>query len=171
MPTSTPLLFDAARSDLDWHTINDDVMGGHSTSSFTIEGDVAVFQGRVSLEDGGGFASVRRAEQAQDLSGQTGLRLRVRGDGRSYDVRLYTTDGKDRYAYRAPITPPTDAFKTLSVPFTAFEAVFRGRPVPDAPPFDPALFLTFGFLIAGGEAGPFRLEIAHVYADTVVGRP
>ena len=42
-----------------WQVVNDDVMGGVSTSRFSVTNGVAVFRGEVSLENNGGFASVR----------------------------------------------------------------------------------------------------------------
>ena len=44
----------------EWWVINDTVMGGRSSSSWQLsEHDIGVFQGSVSLENNGGFASVR----------------------------------------------------------------------------------------------------------------
>ena len=43
-----------------WRIVNDDVMGGISSSSFERDKNgIGVFQGRVSTENYGGFASVR----------------------------------------------------------------------------------------------------------------
>lgn len=52
--------FDNPGSTQDWHPINDGVMGGVSTSRLTFDlAGHAVFEGDVSLQNGGGFASVR----------------------------------------------------------------------------------------------------------------
>jgi hypothetical protein len=54
------LKFDQPGEAKQWRIVNDDVMGGMSQSSFaqTPEGR-AIFKGEVSLENYGGFASVR----------------------------------------------------------------------------------------------------------------
>ena len=51
-----------------WYVLNDTVMGGRSQSRIVAaaEGTVA-FAGVVSLENYGGFASVRTTPQARDL--------------------------------------------------------------------------------------------------------
>jgi monofunctional biosynthetic peptidoglycan transglycosylase len=64
--------------------VNDDVMGGISTRSFRLTNGVAVFSGTVSLENSGGFASVRTLPIRLELGDASGLVLRVRGDGRRY---------------------------------------------------------------------------------------
>src|SRR5512143_1635672 len=74
-----------------WESIGDRVMGGRSTGTFTsTPGGPAVFLGEISLENGGGFASVRSAPGAFDLSRHHGLVLEVRGDGRSYKLSIRT---------------------------------------------------------------------------------
>ena len=67
----------------DWFVVNDGVMGGISSGRMRPVGDdVAAFSGHVSLENNGGFASVRTVLEPGDLSAFAGLALRVRGDGR-----------------------------------------------------------------------------------------
>tara|TARA_B110000196_G_scaffold262804_1_gene234824 strand:- start:34 stop:516 length:483 start_codon:yes stop_codon:yes gene_type:complete len=51
--------FTTATNSSAWQIVNDDVMGGVSTSRFQILTNGAVFSGVVSLENNGGFASVR----------------------------------------------------------------------------------------------------------------
>jgi len=44
----------------DWITVDDNVMGGKSSSTFEINSDGhGVFKGSISLENNGGFCSVR----------------------------------------------------------------------------------------------------------------
>ena len=73
-----------------WVRVNDGVMGGLSQSEmrFTIEG-TALFEGTLSLENNGGFASVRTIPDDFALGGYTGLAVRVKGDGRRYMLRLH----------------------------------------------------------------------------------
>jgi monofunctional biosynthetic peptidoglycan transglycosylase len=160
------VLFDFAAPDPDpaaaWRSVNDVVMGGVSEGSFEPAEAGAAFTGTVSLERGGGFASVRAPEASYDLSGADGLRLRLRGDGKRYWCTLYTTAGRS-VSYRAPIAPPED-WTTLAVPFGDLVPYRRGTKRPDAPPFDPAQVRTLGFLIADEQAGPFRLEVARIRA-------
>ena len=87
-----------------FRVINDDVMGGVSTSRRHSTNDALVFEGEVSLERNGGFASMRgpisfSAEFAA-------LILKVRGDGQRYKVTLKLDDspgtGQDQADFVAP---------------------------------------------------------------------
>jgi hypothetical protein len=84
-----------------WERVNDVVMGGVSGSRFTVEEGIALFQGEVSLENYGGFASIRSLPRDFGLEGCNGLIVRVRGDGKSYRLRLRTDDEYDGIAYQA----------------------------------------------------------------------
>jgi monofunctional biosynthetic peptidoglycan transglycosylase len=150
-----------------WRNIDDVVMGGLSSSEMVIEDGVAVFRGDVSLDNYGGFASVRSESAEHDLSAFDGLVLRVRGDGKRYKVRLRTTGAFDGPSYQTTIEPAPGEWQEIAIPFRDFEAVFRGRRLPDHPPLDPGEVKTFGLLIADKQAGPFRLEIEWIggYTD------
>ena len=79
-----------------WMVINDTVMGGVSQSTVEAHPDEGVvFSGTLSLENNGGFTSVRQ-ERTDDWSEANGVDLRVQGDGRSYiaTVRLQSTLGR-----------------------------------------------------------------------------
>jgi NADH dehydrogenase [ubiquinone] 1 alpha subcomplex assembly factor 1 len=82
-----------------WEKVNDVVMGGRSISRVTIDGGTAVFQGEVSLESYGGFASVRSLPRDFGLEGYDGLIVRIGGDGKRYRFRLRTDDEYDGIAY------------------------------------------------------------------------
>lgn len=145
-----------------WRAINDDVMGGVSRGGLHVEDGVGVFHGETSLENNGGFASVRREPEAMDPSHAPGLVLRVRGDGRRYQLRLRTDELFDGGAYRALFQPPAGEWQCVALPWHAFEAVFRGRQLEDSPLLDPAALRQVGLLIADRRPGPFRLELAWV---------
>ncbi|MFC2173964.1 CIA30 family protein, partial [Acidobacteriota bacterium] len=85
-----------------WRIVNDGVMGGLSQSRMTVTPDqTGIFQGRVSLENNGGFAMVRTKPGEFGLSGHKGLSLRVKGDGKRYQLRLRADRRFDGVAYKS----------------------------------------------------------------------
>ena len=162
-----------------WYAVNDGVMGGVSSGGLKAEGTIGVFTGRLSLDHGGGFASVRRAPSASTqgqapgrpqeaslelaLGHARGVRLRVHGDGRTYQLRLRSDRLGEGAAYRARFATSAE-WQTIDLPWGEFEAVFRGRRLEDAPPLAPQEIRQLGLLIADRREGPFRLEIATLEA-------
>lgn len=143
-----------------WYLVNDDVMGGGSSSEiFFTEDGTAVFRGEVSLENNGGFASVRSGARFYELGAYSGVLLQVRGDGRDYQLRLRTDGRFDGISYRYQFTTKAKTVQTIKADFSQFEPVFRGQVVEGAAPLSPENVKQFGFLIADNQSGAFRLEV------------
>jgi NADH dehydrogenase [ubiquinone] 1 alpha subcomplex assembly factor 1 len=164
------LLFDFStdRAIDDWMPINDVVMGGVSTGRMETTGDgTAAFTGLVSLENGGGFASVRSRPGEHDFGEYSGLELRIRGDGRRYKINLETDLQANGILYRSVFETREGEWQTLRLPFAEFLPTFRGRLERGAPPLDLSSVTSLGLMISDRQAGPFRLEIARIgaYAD------
>lgn len=150
----------------DWGPIDDVVMGGVSHSRLRHDpAGHAVFEGIVSLDNNGGFASVRCRPADLGAPGAAGWILEVRGDGRRYKFNLRTDDAFDGVNHQAVFDPPAGAWTTIRLPLAAFRATFRGRPVSDVPPLDPARVRQMGLMIADRQAGPFALAIRVIGTD------
>lgn len=118
-----------------WGALDDVVMGGVSESTVEqIEG-AAVFSGRVSTANSGGFASVRTRnfEPPLDLSGRMGIELRVKGDGQRYKFFVRTETRWDGVAHCYSFDTTPGEWITVQMPFDHFVPVFRAKTVPDAP--------------------------------------
>lgn len=149
-----------------WEIVNDTVMGGVSRSSIRLTPEkTAIFEGEVSLENYGGFASVRTLPLDFGLDGYDGLRIRVRSDGKKYRLRLRTDDEYDGIAYQSVFSTERGVWQSLTFPFGSFVPVYRGEVMTEAPyPVDPRTVKRIGFMVADRQEGPFRLEIAWVKA-------
>ncbi len=159
MPPLVVFSFAWASACFDWYPIDDPVMGGRSASSVQCVGGHLRFSGHVSLENNGGFASIRSQPGRHDLGGYRGVVLQVRGDGKRYKVNLRTDGALDGVQYQASFIAPV-TWSEVELPFESFVPRFRGRPVPDAPPLDPSRIATFGLLISDRQEGAFTLDIA-----------
>jgi NADH dehydrogenase [ubiquinone] 1 alpha subcomplex assembly factor 1 len=149
-----------------WTPVNDVVMGGVSHTTFTpAESGTARFAGTVSLENSGGFASVRTAPRAWNAAGALAFVLRVRGDGRSYKFTVRTDDGFDGVQYQSRFTPPAGEWCEIRLPLDSFSATFRGRVVPGAPRLDPGRVRAVGFMISDRQAGAFEILIGWIATE------
>ena len=156
----TLMNFDGDPSEPRWQAVNDNVMGGRSTGDSLIEGGQLQFSGTLSLENNGGFSWVRTEDHAVDLSNETDVVLRVRGDGRRYQLRL-GTDARVRgiaVSYGAEFTAPAGQWAVVRVSLDALQPSVRGT-VLDGPPLDRAKVRQIGLLIADKRAGPFALAV------------
>ena len=158
--------FDDATAVADWRAIDDRVMGGMSRSRLRHDrAGYAVFEGEVSLQRNGGFASVRSPAGALGCPGATHCATEVRGDGRRYKLSLFIDDTSDALSYQAAFMPDANAWSTLRLPIDGFRATFRGRDVPEAPALEAARIRQVGLVIADRQAGAFRLDIRTIGLD------
>jgi NADH dehydrogenase [ubiquinone] 1 alpha subcomplex assembly factor 1 len=163
--SSLILRFDTPASTQNWQPINDGVMGGVSVSRmrFDMAGH-AVFEGEVSLENNGGFASVRASELDLGCPDTAGYVLTVWGDGHTYKLNLRTDSGFDGVNYQAVFTPMPGLWTQTVLPLAAFEPSFRGRIVQGAPPLQPERVRQVGLMISDKQAGQFRLMVKTIEA-------
>ena len=146
-----------------WMRVNDGVMGGLSTSSLSSTGDgTCQFSGNLSLENNGGFASVRSRSADLGLDGAKGLSVRVRGDGNTYKLRVRMNGQFDGVSYEVRFPTTVGEWTEASFEFDEFKPTWRGRGVPGAPELDPAKVRSVTFMISDKQAGSFRLELGQL---------
>ena len=146
-----------------WHAIDDRVMGGVSKSQLRhAPAGHAVFEGTVSLDHNGGFASVRSHAGRGGMAGAAFCLIEVCGDNKQFKLGLRTDTAFDSVVYQAGFSPVGADWQTLRLPLAAFTASFRGRDVPGAPPLAPAAICQVGLMIAGRQSGPFMLCIRQI---------
>jgi monofunctional biosynthetic peptidoglycan transglycosylase len=147
-----------------WRIVNDGVMGGISESEMiATDSSIAIFQGNVSLENNGGFASVRMMSPDFNLDGYEGIELHVRGDGKKYQLRIRVDSRFDGISYRHIFETNEGQWMIIRLPFRDFVPTFRGR-ILDEDPLSPNRIQQLGFLIADKQEGNFKLEIDWIKA-------
>jgi NADH dehydrogenase [ubiquinone] 1 alpha subcomplex assembly factor 1 len=169
MAEDTPQpLFDFTGADAakDWQAVNDGVMGGVSEGKFQItEKKTLEFFGTLSLENNGGFASVRTKAKKLGLEKGDTIVAKVRGDGREYNLNLYLNKPLMAFSYRATVQTKKDEWIEVKVPLDKFEATSFGRPVKDAGAVKPEEVNALGFLLGDKKAGPFKLEVESIKVE------
>ncbi len=165
---SARILFDFSTSATNaptWQVVNDDVMGGVSSSSFSLTNGVGVFRGELSLENNGGFASVRSSPIQENLARVDAFVVRVRGDGKRYKFTVRTEAGFDSPIYQCVFTTKRGEWAEHRLPLKDFVPTFRGRVLKDVPVLDPAKVVSVGWLISDKQQGKFQLEVAWIKAS------
>jgi uncharacterized surface protein with fasciclin (FAS1) repeats len=157
--------FDSSDAAAQWRTTNDGVMGGRSDGRFKINEEKNMqFFGTLSLENNGGFASVRARGSNLGLERGDSIVARVRGDGREYSLNLYTPTRRTAFSYRAKFRTRKDEWIEVRIPLEEFVATSFGRVVRNQP-LNPSEVNGLGILLGDKKAGPFQLEIDWIKVD------
>jgi monofunctional biosynthetic peptidoglycan transglycosylase len=112
----------------------------------------------MSLENNGGFASVRSEWQELDLSNHDGILLRVLGDGKSYRLRIRTATTDRRVSYNALFETIPNEWQLVYIPFKEMVPTSFGYAV-DAGPLDSANIGSFGLMLSDKQPGEFELLV------------
>jgi len=140
-----------------WETLDDVVMGGRS------QGDISLspqghgrFSGFVSLENNGGFSSVRYSPANLQVDPQDQIKIRLKGDEKRYQFRVK----HDKQAYESYITyfETTGEWEDITIALNDLSPTFRGKDL-DQPNFSYNSIQQLGFLIANKKAENFELLI------------
>lgn len=145
-----------------WIIVNDTVMGGRSRAKLGISNDMLVFAGELSLQNNGGFASIRRVYDPVQWDSKNRFEVEVVGDGRSYQFRLRTNRNADGIAYVTNFSTKKNKIQTFVFDIADFTPQFRGRIVRGAPALSFSDVEQMGFMLADKNEGPFILQITHV---------
>ena len=158
-----PPLLDFSHSEVvqTFRVINDVVMGGVSASRLSSTDGAMVFEGEVSLENSGGFASFRGPVRFPAES--AALLVTVRGDGQRYKLTLKLDNSTGTAQYQAAFVASRE-WQTLRFKPTDFVASFRGRAVV-APIVRLVDVHYVGLLISDQQSGAFRIELKDIRAE------
>lgn len=157
MNVSSILIYDfnINSSPKDWRIIDDGVMGGLSQGKFSIDATGnGVFQGDVSLENNGGFSSVRYQFDKLNVSKDSRISIRLKGDRKTYQFRV-----KDKinnyYSYITTFKTSGD-WQTIEIKLSDLYPSFRGQKL-NSPNFNSDSIEEIVFLIGNKKKESFQL--------------
>lgn len=140
-----------------WNVVNDGVMGGWSEGNLILnEEGHGLFSGRVSLENNGGFTSIRHRSSEISIKGATKAVLRVKGDGKRYQFRL-KSQLNDWHTY-IHYFETSGEWETITFPLNEMYPTFRGRSL-NMPNFPVQQVAELALLIGNKKAEEFQLQI------------
>lgn len=156
----TLMRFDDATDEPRWVAVNDGVMGGRSQGGPEVKGGALHFSGVLSLANNGGFSSVRTVGRSFDFTGAQAVVLRVKGDGRTYQLRL-ATDARFRgitVSWGGEFATAAGRWTEVRVPLSTLRPSAHGMQL-QGPPMDPSKVRELGLLLGDKREGPFALEV------------
>ncbi len=140
-----------------WVVVDDVVMGGRSTGNFKLNKDGnGVFYGNVSLENNGGFSSLRHGFNKLNLEKLKTLVLKIKGDGKNYQFRIKHKSSD--YASYITSFSSSGEWQEIEIPIKSMYPSFRGRKL-DEPNFNHEFIEEITFLIANKQNEDFKLLI------------
>ena len=151
--------FNNNTSNINWSVVNDGVMGGLSKSTIEISNNKLEFSGNVSLENNGGFASVRGFLDKINLKNHKYLEISLKGDKKNYQIRLRPYKNI-RWTYIYEIET-TGEWQNIKINLNDFRPYFRGYFL-RSPNFNHSNLSEIGILIGNKKKENFNIKIEKI---------
>lgn len=147
-----------------WMIVNDSVMGGVSNADLSLLEDQKTFRfsGVLSLENNGGFASVRAIFPRNYFMNSQHICIRVKGDGQTYQLRLRGSRQFDGISFAKKFATNENEWATYKFALSEFEPTFRGRVIPNVRDIRNDEIRQVSFMITDKQEGPFRLDFTMI---------
>ena len=109
-----------------WVIVDDVVMGGKSSGSLELSPEgYGVFKGSISLDNNGGFSSIRYKFDRKHIKEFTKIVLKIKGDTKKYQFRI-KSNSSDYYSYITTFTTNGD-WQEIQIALKSMTPSFRGR--------------------------------------------
>lgn len=146
-----------------WRIVNDGVMGGLSSSKSIINNDnKIVFIGNVSLENNGGFASLRSPVKDYNFEKFLGIEIKIKGDGKRYSFSMKETTYFNGYFYTSTFETKKDEWIVIQVPFNQFKLYYYGKETNSSKNIPLNNIKEISLLIGDKQEGEFKAEIDYI---------
>ncbi len=165
LTSSTAVIFDFNKNTplTNWYVVDDVVMGGRSNGTMQLHPDGhGWFKGNVSLENNGGFSSIRYRFNPIAVKEFSTIKIRVKGDGKKYQFRI--KDNKRNYYSYIQYFTTSKEWETLSIPLKDMYPAFRGYQM-DMPNFDADKIEEMAILVGNKKAESFELLLDKIWLE------
>lgn len=147
----------------DWYVVVDGVMGGKSQGVIAYTDTSIVFSGNVSLENNGGFTSIRTKEHNFDLSKYSTVVIKYKSIGQDFSFYLnrYKKHYEPKFRIDLPIT--NNLWKEEVIALKDFKIVKLGKEINgNITREDFESIIKIGFISNTKTATEFSLELDYV---------
>lgn len=166
MISTTPFTIDFGTNEITtgWYSVNDGVMGGRSEGEIEYNETALVFSGATSLENNGGFSSMRSDYQKWNLDEYKGIRMKVKGTSdRKFSFTLAARKPWYMPSYKHDFKANDNEWTIIEMPISDFYQTRMGEPTgKDLEVSTVSTIEQMGIILYDKKAGKFTLEVDYI---------
>jgi monofunctional biosynthetic peptidoglycan transglycosylase len=148
----------------DWTIISDNVMGGLTKSTLMYTENSLLLTGNLSLENYGGFSSVKSKFKQMDLSEYKGIKIKFRSNNQKYAITLEDSRNWTKPYYKGAINEVMqNGWVETMINFSDFETYQIGEPTGEKLKKSVLKnILRVGIMTTEKKEGPFSIEVEYI---------
>tara|TARA_B110000003_G_scaffold274490_1_gene314589 strand:+ start:11120 stop:11665 length:546 start_codon:yes stop_codon:yes gene_type:complete len=143
-----------------WKVINDGVMGGISKGSKELTKNSMLYKGKVSLDNNGGFSSLRRSFSDKDISMFNEIEIRYRSVGISLAFTIAVSQRWYIPNYKISLDGTSSEWTTTTIKLSDLRKHYIGKPMNEMLKKETLKeIVRIGFITDEKKYGNFEFEI------------
>lgn len=148
----------------DWVLLSDNIMGGVTKSKLEYTENSLVLSGTISLDNYGGFSSVKTRFKNYDLSEYKGLKIRCKSSGQSFAFTLEDSQNWTLPNYKGNFSNTKEnEWEWITLFFKDFKEYQIGEPTGNEwPTSNLKNIVRLGIITTEKKEGPFVIEIDRI---------
>ncbi|MGB0776910.1 MAG: CIA30 family protein [Flavobacteriaceae bacterium] len=153
--------FGNKNQEIDWNIVNDGVMGGKSESEAFLLENSLLFKGTLSLENNGGFASIRSPYEDYNFSDAEFIEIKYRSEGGDFNFRLE----QSRYffnPYLAMTLPQSSKWTVQKIKTSELKVLKMGKELGVVKQDQEINARRLSIMKSDKQPGPFQIEIDYI---------
>lgn len=147
----------------DWSVMNDTEVGGKSQGYLGLSPDGLLFEGKVVMVDGEGFASVRSPFSPQELEAFTKVKVQYKSQGQPFVMTFETTEAIDDACYQLLLPNTQNEWKSVELELKELPQFDEGKATgKKLSKGELAKIQRLGFVTAASNTAAFMFEVNYV---------
>jgi len=146
-----------------WYVVNDVVMGGRSTGEISTSKKSIRFTGMLSLENNGGFASIRSLYKNYNFSDYSKVKIKYKSKNKQFAFLLELSEQWYKPYYKFYLDNTLGKWQVIEIDLKAFEGYQIGKPTGNLLLQEQlSKILRLGFMTTEKQPGPFEFEVDYI---------
>lgn len=153
-----------AKKNQEWVLLSDNIMGGVTKSKIEYTSNSVLLSGNISLDNYGGFSSIRTKYKSVDLSQYNGIKIKFKSNNQKFAFTLEDNQNWTKPNYKREFSPKKDdTWEEMIIYFKDFQEIVIGEPTGNTMKAKSLKnIVRMGIMTYEKKEGPFSLEVDYI---------
>ena len=154
----------SAEKNQEWKLLSDNIMGGVTKSKIEYTNNSVLLSGNISLDNYGGFSSIKTKYKSVDLSKYNGIKIKFKSTNQKFAFTLEDNQNWTKPNYKREFSPKKDdSWEEMIIYFKDFQEIVIGETTGNMMKSKSLKnIVRMGIMTYEKKEGPFSLEVDYI---------